>query len=231
VGNEQLAPWFQWNGTDLTQFGSQIIGSKVGASAWTVVSFAGVNWIQGTLTNGAGAANGAQTITALPFGTPDPPSANNIVVADWIVWQFRSLGGTDWVGAIAFVFLTSTSNAMWVRFATSGQVDQQKFEKAAGAEAITAIGQPQSDPNTFTAQESGMRLGMAAEASDDGDIIITGLMGERQVIVDTDRDVSISGPPGIGISGGTVNNGQTIVRFRNIRAYTIPELSVGVAGW
>lgn len=215
-------PWFKWNRTDLSQFADPVNGSHVASAVWSVVSWLGVNWIQGTVTNTVAAGhNGANTCSVLAL-SGDAPSYNNIVVADFVAWVTNG----SLVGACVFGRFTSTSDAVWTRFQSSNLAPYTPHHigKFTAGELLSLIGEPQADPNTLTDGVNGIRLGLGVE----GDMLVTALFGERQIIGDGSGDVSVTGKPGIGIAIGDGAGVSNTIRFRNIRCYTVPD--EGVSG-
>jgi hypothetical protein len=61
--NEEVMPFWEWNGTDLTQFDSEDDGAEVTGSTWEVVSLYGTSWIKLTLATNASSGVGAKGIS------------------------------------------------------------------------------------------------------------------------------------------------------------------------
>ncbi|MCK4306560.1 MAG: hypothetical protein KAY24_20120 [Candidatus Eisenbacteria sp.] len=215
----EFDPWFKWNATDLSQFGAKVDGSKVSSSSWTTLDLGGVKWVCGAVTSdGTTGHNGANTCSALPILLP--PTQNNLIMADFIMWS----NGGSVVGSMVFPRFTSTSDAVWVGFGINGAASPHEHGKFHGAEAVTVLGTSQTDPATLIVRKNGIRLGLGAEK----DMVLTGLQGERQLIVDTSGDVTEAGAPAIGMRVGNTANSMNVCYFRNIRCYTIP--ATGVCG-
>jgi hypothetical protein len=210
----EVVQWFEWNGTDLTQFGTVEEGSRVASSGWSVVSHAGKNWIRGTITAKNPAGNAPATSSVLPlsaasFANRPTGNSNMIVMVDFIAWAI----GAALVGAQVFPLFTSVSDALVTGFGPNGGAAPHEIYKFTAGEGVSSLGLGQADPATLTAQENGIRMGLAVE----GSLVITTLLGERQIIVDASGDVSETGLPALGMRTGNTAGATNTSYFRNFR--------------
>lgn len=203
------ATWFEWNGTDLSQFDAVVQGSQVASGGASVIASAGVNWVQITSTATGVPTSDISAATVLPISIA-PPSANYIVLADFIsVVQAGTV-----VGAYILSRFTSTSSAYLVRF-QSGSTPHEANKLTAG-ETISQLGVSQSDPGPI-AVGTGMSIGISV----DGASIVKPQFGEIQVIADTTSPIAAAGQAAIGVSPGNTGGATTTCAFRNIRCIEV----------
>jgi len=74
------APWFEWNGIDLTQFDSHILGDDIEQATSSVLAYSGDNWLRLKITYIAG-DTGQAGIILLPI-TATPPSPDYTIEAE-----------------------------------------------------------------------------------------------------------------------------------------------------
>lgn len=108
------APWFEWNGTDLSQFDARVDGSNATGTT-AVISFRGENWIQfrNVMTFDA---QWSRQISILPI-TKVPPTPNYRIEAEvYLVTANAGWMGTGfslrWNGAGSYMYLAAAGVAV-----------------------------------------------------------------------------------------------------------------------
>lgn len=211
------APWFEWNGTDLTQFDSPVYGPYInqGSSIVAVVSYAGVNWIRMRSATNAGSSSGNQTGIVLPISTT-PPSADYVVLAEFIS-KVRS-GVNDSVGAGVVARFTDLEHGYVFRYkngtAVSGQGNQDIVRLNTGYSMTALI--YLADPKVV-ANDQGIFMGIAVEGQ-----IHRALAGEKGIAVDSTH--TAVGKAGLLQSTNGLGSTVTENYFRSIRCYTLDVL-------
>jgi hypothetical protein len=206
--------WFEWNGVDLSQFDSAVNGSKVSSSTWSVETFCGLTWIQGSVTiGGAVPANLTESLTVLPI-LKTPPTDNNLIIVDWLSWQATN---TSWQLPFIMPRYVGISEFYGIFFGDDTVDDPQRICRASAGGTITVLGDAMADPVSMVNQQNGMELGLAIQ----GNAMLKGYLGERQTIADTSGLVSASGACAIGTATALGAGYTGINRFRRLRCYTV----------
>lgn len=208
-------PFWSWNGTDLSQFGSLENGSANSQTA-SVVSAQGLNWIQ-IHGNCTGSADFATASCFLPVNVT-PPSANYIVVADCVSVLANSIyieggvavrqaAGSGTIGSGYFMgFLLNRG---------TGTGDTALVKVTSGASSTL---------HGFTTSEGfadgrGHRIVLAAEGSTH-----LSAFGANQInYKDSSSPFTSAGRFGIWAGGNNAGTNTYTTHFRNIKAYEWPN--------
>lgn len=208
-------PFFSWNETDLSQFGSLLTGSGNAQSA-SVVSSAGLNWIQ-ISGNCTGAADFSNTTSFLPVTSVSPPTANYIVMADCVVVLSNGNLATMGVGARHAANTGCGDGYFMGMVGLAGTTTGNVLMADIASTVATGL-------YSFTTSESlgdgdGYHFALGVE----GNSHLSGFCGSSIVYPDTTGTYTAAGDFGIYAGGNnTGTNGYTL-RFRNIRAYDWPN--------
>jgi len=225
-------PWFTWNGTDLTQFGSPVTGSRVASFTTSVVGYRNLNWIKIESTPippfvPAGFIAPTEGAVILPI-LATPPSANYIIeaemlnidnqnaVANMIIARYGGL-------AVGYWFHHSPVYASWVL----RRADQSTIPGNTHLQLI-------DDNNNGNAQP---RPGQLCRLGVEGSSIVFVDAVECSSFVDTSSPPTSAGMAAIGCSCGgesgassSGSNGTTIVAlFRNIKCYNLQQVTPSIA--
>jgi len=143
----EVTPLWEWNGTDLTQFGALELGSKAQSDcAVSVVSALGVNWIEFFYHGVGSGANDGKLMAVLPilassFGTPDyrieAECYISTLTTGFMIWEgfglvarFDPTGSTTPGTGYEFDMHTHTGNARVIGKITS--TDRTKLKDTDG---------------------------------------------------------------------------------------------------
>jgi hypothetical protein len=200
--------WFEWNGTDLSQFDAKISGSQVASSVVAFTSFAGRNWIRISSTASGTPSGDISTLTVLPI-TQAPPSANYIVLADC----FNIIPAVSVTGAYVLARYTSHNAAYFVRHSQSSTPVREGGEINA-AETAT-VKHTKDDSAIVMPVNTGFRLEIAAEGSS-----IIRFFNDA-IYADVGSPHTAAGKAAIGSSPGSVASSSVSNYFRNIRCYSL----------
>lgn len=212
------APWFEWNGTDLTQFDSKIDRERVSSSTVQVESICGTNWVTISTTSLAGGSpNGYNTATVLPI-TTTPPSADYVVVADYL--NLTATGTTNVQAGVALRY--GSQVGYFTRVSTRALQSQGRFAWSGSVSSVVTIGPDLSDP-TFSGVDQGSRLVGEVRGGDGGsDVLLSmqGCGGEWLRCRETTNLITAAGQAaiwtGTSAASATIKNA-----FRRIRCYTV----------
>lgn len=211
------APWFEWNGTDLSQFDPVVYGPNVNqpSSAVDVVDYAGLKWIRMKTAAYSTATTGNKGGMVLPI-SQTPPSADYVVMIDFL--STGPVGTFDAVGAgIAARFL-DLEHGYICRYIAGSPASGTTSEDIARLNTSFTMTQllQLADPS-LSAAYTGMFMGMAVEGQ-----LIRALIGEKAFASDATH--TAAGKAGLfntnsGIGAITVEN-----YYRNVRCYTLDVL-------
>lgn len=220
-----LEPWFEWNGTDLSQFDAAVVGSAVAAHTEQVTAAGGLNWIDMSTTCVGGGGNGVTAGVVLPISTT-PPSADYVVVFEFI--SITRGGGPPYVGAGAVLRYTALTSAYYVRFLRADNNPAADFGLFVGGPATNSFNN-MYDPNLTdviaTPNNRGERLALMAESGAGGaGILLRAIIGEQCIYLGTSPYTSV-GKAGLwntscGLAGATVRN-----YYRNIKCYLASDVA------
>jgi hypothetical protein len=210
-----IAPWFEWNGTDLTQFDTKIEGGAITASTVQITSYGGFNWIDISITGtgGAGPANGI----FLPI-TKTPPGTNVAIAFEFISRQVIATNGI--VGAGAALRCTSLSQGYFCRYGSRSVAGSiQDMGKFTAGENNT-IYQDMDDPR-LDGLDRGTRMALSVLGIGSG-VLVKMIVGEPAIYLETSPydDVGQAGLYQTTVGGsGTVRN-----YYRNIKCYLASDV-------
>lgn len=200
-------PWFEWNGTDLSQFDAEVVGSNVTAHDESFVTYRGFNWIRMTTTSSGGTT--AESGVVLPIST-QPPNSNYVIAFDFISINTSS----NVVGAGAVVRFVSMSQAYYIGYVNRVVPPIHDFGRLDAGETITRF-QNMDDPR-LSGINRGCRMALSVSGGSDG-VIAKMIVGEPAIYAD-DSPHNDGGKAGLfnstrGVSGPCENY------YRAIRCY------------
>jgi hypothetical protein len=202
-------PWFEWDGSSTAQFDTLINGSAVSSSTATVVTVAGVSWIEIAVTTSGGVSI-ADRAAILPI-SQSPPSADYLVTA-----EVANLG--DYGGPFVVARYASHSSSYYTA------VDKWTGSWIKQTGKLTA-----SEGNTNLLTCTGGSIGWDASANA-GMTIGVGVQGSTLLknvhdfdahALDLSSPVTAKGQAGIGVTTIWGLTSAFTMRFRNIRCYAI----------
>lgn len=219
---------WQWNGTDLSQFDTAVVGENVttpAGSVATVVSIGGVNWVQLSITS-VGASNAAESMAVLPIAASSALGGSfpndYLIMADFLSVD---TAGAQQVGAqlvvrFAEVDITGTDRpyqCYWMRYGDGGVTPQMDLRYNDGVSPPTnnLLGQKLSEPTVDVNQ--GSRIGLQCEGA-----ILSMYGGECAITHDTTNQWP-TGRPGLGVTTSAVNSDVITVAFKNITVVGVPN--------
>lgn len=214
-----VRPWFEWNGTDLTQFGTAVAGANVTGHTESVVSLGGFNWISMEVTT-----NGGNSVTGgvvLPIAA-DPPGADYGIVYEFIV--INSLLGTNLVGAgglVRYTSLTSAYSAFYNNTTGAGAGTQVMGRFGAGPAPTNY--QNMDDPR-FSAVNRGTRIGLSAQSgAGDASALLRMIIGEPALYFDK-TPITATGQAALWKTNASLVGTSTVL-FRNIKCFTASDMA------
>lgn len=208
--------WFEWNGTDLSQFDSKVEGATVTSSSASVVAEAGKNWIQ--LSSTATGGDLAQDAVYLPI-TVTPPSADYFIVADFVSKVTLTQGNLNHVGAVLFTRYSSPTSLYMMHYSSynpTAQIAIQSIGKVVTTYA--QIGGFMDSPLLGTGPNPSSGI-IDMECGVEGSSIVRGSLGNVQGVNDISSPIVAVGKAGIAATSNT-QAGTVTNLFRNIRCYT-----------
>lgn len=210
------APWFEWDKTTLGQFDTPIEGVDIDGvgSNVSVVSFAGVSWIEIQL-NTSGAGDTLSTGIFLPI-TAAPPGTDHMLAYDFVC---TNLGGGSTVGAGIFLRKEAADTMYTMLHRTTGTNALRRERWNAGVS--TQIG-PDQPGSVLSANDDGGRLGFAARGA--GTESMVSQMEPSGFVAHTVDPAPLLTAPasGAGVFCSSLGNNQTVtLLIRNLRGYTL----------
>ena len=217
VDTEGVAPFFEWNGINLNQFGTLQDGSSSASAPPAVVTVGGVSWIRISVT-GTGATHWSEAASFLPALTA-PPSPNYLVRADVIL------------ETIVANYCTAGIGVRNVAGSNIGSMYYLAIVRDLGTSGTVLLGRVDDSPELATGAHS-FTTGESIAGGEKGHPLILGVQGGVQLnarccndIVATPSGTLLSAAGSFGIiagGNGPGANGYTAL-FRNIRAYAWPD--------
>ncbi|MHC4818896.1 MAG: hypothetical protein ACYTF8_12655, partial [Planctomycetota bacterium] len=204
------APWFEWNGTDLLQFGTPVVGANVTAQVVAVEALAGLNWI-GMDVTASGGSNDFVEGVALPISAT-PPTADYAIVADFVNIV---AGGSNEIGAVVLARYDGADSGYGLHVANQGAAQQESSRWNGGIR--TAMGPNMSEPN-IAAVDQGARLLLSVRGTGTEALIETAV-GKRYLKIDTAPIVSVGKAGLLCTTNGVATQVKNL--FRNIRCYSL----------
>lgn len=204
--------WFEWNGADLSQFGTKRTGAHVTGSTVAIETVGGLNWVAISSSVGAGTSYFFTGGVFLPIAVT-PPTKNYIVTADFVN---AISGGSNQVGAFVCARFDWVGPNLYA-VVYNGFAGNVQFAWKTKDAIGYSIGTTQTDPTVTAGTNTGMEIGIMVE----GDTHLKALLGERQCIADTSNQVTTVGQAAIGSSCNGVPSITVKNLFRNIRCFSV----------
>lgn len=209
------APWFQWNGTDLSQFGSTVAGDGVTASNATVVTYGGMNWVDLTVTGNGAGVSGIRNGFILPI-IKTPPSIDYAIAFDFVSRQV--IGNT--VGAGAVLRFLGLDEGYYCRYNNRSSAPIQDFGRMIAGPALERY-EDLEDPY-LDGLDRGCRMAMMVENIDENGVLVKMVIGEQATYLETDPYNSVGQAGLFQTTSGAV--GTTRNYYRNIKCYLASDL-------
>lgn len=208
-GTASEHPWFEWNGVDLTQFDSAVVGANVGSNTVAVETYAGLEWIGIDLTAAVTPTTKLDSGIVLPISAT-PPTANYRVECDFINTASTGTAIGAWVWA-----RFNGSNAGYSGIFESNAGPHRKALKVTSGTAAP-IG-PAADGPNITGSGMGSKLSVVVEGSS----IVQVLGGQAILAPDTSSPIASTGKAAIGSTVNILSFIRTKNLFRNIRCFSV----------
>jgi hypothetical protein len=215
-----LTPLWEWNGTDLAQFGSPTSGSGVAAIAASVVTALGVSWIELAHTKNPGVGLSGNQYALLPILASAFGSADYRLEADIYVAQAPSNGGTALWGLAARMDPTGGSTTCGTGYAAIHRPNTTPTGR--NVVAVTSTSQ------TSLRNEASTGAGVHTAATDldtialsvNGPDIVADITGIRIGAVSSTYTAEQRGGLISGMDNGN-SGSQCLIRYRNVRAWAV----------
>jgi len=203
--------FFEWNGTDLSQFSAKVEGPTVVSSDVQVVDEYGVSWIEISATFGATPGDYAKSAIYLPINIT-PPS-NSFFVCDVASVSSNSRYP---MGGLASRF-TAVNHAYVLIWRDYGYVRPYFMAGTESVPTATVLGADAAFAGEIQLgnKHLSVRLGIGAEGTTDNWIrVLCGCGGS------VNHSTYTTGTYALYVSSGTYTNVTRIFRFRRIVGYT-----------
>jgi hypothetical protein len=215
-----VAPWFSWNGTDLSQFDTKVEGSAVASSTIQVTSFGGFNWLDMSVTSSAGVGTSSTaTAVVLPISTT-PPTADYAISFEFI--SITRSGNNVGSGAV-FRYVSHNQSYFYHYTNYSSSPNVLRLGKITATEVNTYLANL-SDP-VINANYQGHRAALAAiNGSGGSGVFLRMLAGEHATYLDTSSPWTGAGRAGLWQCTLGLRSVTTRSYFRNIKCYLASDI-------
>ena len=207
-------PFWEWNGTDTSQFDSIVEGSAVTASSLSTATAGGRTWVEFTASAvGTVGSNALYKCAVAPISVV-PPSPDYKITYDMMCSDFG--GGYLCQGAAArwtsgtdsgnFYFETTNGGNIWIGLVEAGRLDASHYRSEADVATYNSTTDMQRSEFTVA----------------DESLIYTRILGCDHGLNDTSGALTAAGQPGIlaGITGG-VGTKTIKALFSNIQCWDL----------
>ena len=209
---------WQWNGTDLTQFGTKVEGAAIDDSEVAAVSYFGKTVVR-IRAEGGSTPDGeyAENMVIVPLTVPNLPT-NYFVVADFLQ------GALDSDGAVLGVRMGTSSTPSLV----DGYVLMQRRAQANWDLGLTEVGPAYTSIATIegigAGDQGGLRIGLGVEAASIlHSSVVSSHFNTHDASKGGDHDQGFPCIGLIGNPGSDWSGAWTTLWFFNIKVYAMPR--------